>query len=499
MKKTLADKADFKLFLVLWNQRQNMKTPRLHIAMAQWLEQAWESGDTRLLLMAFRSAGKSSIVGIFAAWLIYTNPDIRILVLAADTKLAGKMVRNVKRIIERHPLTIGLKPRSADQWAAFRFTVEREGELRDPSMIAHGVTSNITGSRADIVICDDVEVPNTCDSADKRADLRERLSEIAYVLVAGGAQLYVGTPHSYYSIYADTPRSEIGEETPFLNGFKRLCLPIIDEDGQSAWPERYAQNDIEQIKTDSGPNKFESQMMLRPVNIMDGRLNAQHLQFYSGEVEYCKITDAMYLGSTQMEDVRSWWDPSFASAKGDDSVLAVVFSDAGGNYYLHHLEYLSVNDQDEEDEATQQSKIIASIAKKYMLPMVSVETNGIGKFLPKILEREMKKTNTLAVVRQEVSTKNKAQRILEGFDAVLAAKKLYVHDRIKQTPFVMQLREWKPGSTSRKVRDDALDAVSAAIISHPIRIKTIHGNIRQKRHSWRKGTGVHHAKDDFDV
>ena len=60
-------------------------------------------------------------------------------------------------------------------------------------MLAKGITANITGSRADVIICDDVEVPQTCDSADKREDLRARLAEMNYVQVAGGTQLYVGT------------------------------------------------------------------------------------------------------------------------------------------------------------------------------------------------------------------------------------------------------------------------------------------------------------------
>ena len=166
--------ADFKLFIVLWNQMQQQKTPHIHIDMANWLERSWKTGKKHLLLQAFRSSGKSTIAGLFCAWLLYRHSDLRILVLAADEILAGKMVRNVKRIIERHPLTQKMKPSNADQWASDRFTVKRNMELRDPSMLARGITSNITGSRADIIICDDVEVPNTCDSAEKREDLRER-------------------------------------------------------------------------------------------------------------------------------------------------------------------------------------------------------------------------------------------------------------------------------------------------------------------------------------
>lgn len=50
--------ADFRLFIVLWNQQQNMKTPLLHMKIAHWLEERWENDDRALLLMAFRSAGK---------------------------------------------------------------------------------------------------------------------------------------------------------------------------------------------------------------------------------------------------------------------------------------------------------------------------------------------------------------------------------------------------------------------------------------------------------
>ena len=223
---------DFPVFVEIWNHAvQGQTTPQHHNRVAGWLQQRWRAGDRQLLLMAFRSSGKSTLVGLFAAWLLSRDPDLRILVLAADLALARKMVRNAKRIIERHPATRGLKPPRADQWAAEQFTVARPAELRDPSMLARGITANLTGSRADFVICDDVEVPNTCDTALKRADLRARLAEIDYVLTPAGTQLYVGTPHTYYTIYALEPRPEIGEAAPFLDGFRRLEIPLLGADG----------------------------------------------------------------------------------------------------------------------------------------------------------------------------------------------------------------------------------------------------------------------------
>ena len=156
---------DFIEFTWVWNQIQGLSTPAHHRRIARWLDQRVVAGDRRLLLMAFRGSGKSTMVGLFCAWWLHREPDARILVLAADQALAGKMVNQVRRIIERHPLCEQLLPDGEDAWAADRFTVSRSAVLRDPSMLAQGLTGNITGARAEMIICDDVEVAGNCDTA----------------------------------------------------------------------------------------------------------------------------------------------------------------------------------------------------------------------------------------------------------------------------------------------------------------------------------------------
>ena len=506
--KTSIENADFKLFIKLWNQTQNMTTPPLHLKIAEWLERSWNTGRTRLLLMAFRSSGKSTLVGLFAAWLLYRNPQLRILVLAADFGLAKKMVRNVKRIIELHALTSGMKPDKADQWASDRFTVKREFELRDPSMLARGISSNITGSRADIVICDDVEVPGTCDTAEKRADLREKLLEISYVLVPGGTQLYVGTPHTFMTIYADEPRADYGEDRAFLEGFRLLKIPVLDERGKSAWPERFNALTLEQIKLQTGPNKFASQMMLKPVNIAEGRLDPELLNIYDGELDYCKELQTLFLGDRKLVSASGWWDPAFGTAAGDNSVLACLFTDEEGNYFLHRLEYIKIKPrasdakrQSEEqpgqqsDEATAQCRIVSRLARALYLPSVTVETNGIGGFLPSILRNVMAEHRTPCSVNSAASTRPKDIRILEGFDAVMAARRLYVHKSVIQTPFMNEMLEWRPGV--KNGRDDGLDAAAGALSQEPVRLRRFYSN--GPGPGWRRGKKSHKAKTDFKV
>lgn len=489
--------ANFPEFVWVWNQRLGLGTPAHQLRMARWLAARWHDRERELLLMAFRSSGKSTIVGLFCAWVLGGNPDLRIMVLAADLALAKKMVRNVKRIIERHPLTAGLKPKRRDQWAADQFTVNRSGELRDPSMVAKGIGANITGSRAEIIICDDVEVPNTCDSAPKRVDLRERLAEIDYVMVPDGTQLYVGTPHSYYTIYADQPRLETGETRPFLDGFARLELPLIDAKGRSAWPERFPPERIGTIRKRTGPNKFDSQMMLRPVNIADGRLDPDRMRLYEAELVYAEGNGVplLTLDGKRLVSASCWWDPAYGSpGKGDSSVVAALFTDEDGGYWLHRIRYVEHDPTHADvDEATQLCRQVAAFATELHLPAITLETNGLGRFLPGLLRRELAVGGIACAVVEAHSNRAKDQRIIDAFDAVLAAGALHTHRSVWTTAFIGEMREWLPGG---KCRDDGLDAVAGCLLSQPVRLSR--PMVTSTRPQWRSGGGALMAETDFE-
>ena len=489
----------FAEFVWIWNKTQDQTTPRLHLQIARWLAARWQAGERELLLLAFRSSGKSTLVGLFCAWLLSQNPDLRILVLAGDFALAKKMVRNVKRVIERHPLTGNLKPAHTDHWASDQFTVKRRAELRDPSMLAKGIGANITGLRADVVICDDVEVPNTCDTAPKRADLRARLRELEYVVVPGGLQVFVGTPHTYYSIYANEPRPEIGETQATLAGFGRLEVPLLDAQGRCRWPERFTPERVEAIRRRTGPAKFDSQMMLRPRSIVEGRLDPERLRLYDADLLYTEGNHEtrLTLADRRLVSASCWWDPSYGSpSKGDASVVAVVFTDDQGGYWLHGLRYLQHDPSlaDAVDEATQLCRQVAAFARDLYVPAVSLETNGLGRFLPGLLRQELRALNVACAVIERSSCKAKDLRIVDAFDAVLAAGRLAAHRSVWTTPFIEEMREWQPGGRGR---DDGLDAVAGCLLSEPVRLPRVAGGSPAGRPNWRIGAGTILANSDF--
>lgn len=189
------------LFLDEWNKILGFSTPKHHKDILAFLVNSWKNIPHRALLLAFRHSGKSSVVGIFAAWILSVNPRTRILILSAESNLASRMVSHIKHILENHPYCKELVPKVKKEWGVHKITIARPIGIREPSVICQGVHGNITGQRADIIICDDVEVPNTSNTRQKREILRTRLRELDFILSPDGTMIYIGTPHAVDTIY----------------------------------------------------------------------------------------------------------------------------------------------------------------------------------------------------------------------------------------------------------------------------------------------------------
>ena len=461
-------------FVWIWDRIQNLHLPRHHRAMIRFLTDLYHRRENGLL-MAFRNSGKSTLVGLFGAWVLLNNPEIRLLILAADHELAKKMVHHIRQIITHHPLTRGLIPAHPDEWASDRFTVRRKGGLRDPSVLARGLSANMTGSRADIILCDDVEVPKTCDTAAKRKALREKLGELAYILTPKGMMLYIGTPHTTDTIYQT-------DAAGFLAGWRQLKIPLVQPSGQSAWPERFPLSRIETLRQSSGRRKFESQMMLQPVPITDSRLDVSRLHFYDGELDYREVNGqgVLSLNGVRLSGGTCWWDPAFGAVDGDGSVVACVFFDENGRAYLHRLLYMHVPPQVE--ATAYQCGRVCELVRTCYLPVIHLETNGIGKFLPALLRQELARTRTSCSVVEETSHQNKAERILSALEAPLMNGSLWAHSSVRQTPFCQEMQDFIPTGTRH---DDGLDAVAGCLLVEPVRLRRFAAPVVKQTLEWR--------------
>lgn len=437
MHHTLPKKTSLQLFIGLWNTQQNLLTPKIHLKIAAWLSRQSRNIQKRLLLMAFRGCGKSTLVGLFCAWLLCHNPDLRILIIAADESLAENMLQHIRTIIETHPIARNLLPAKKQIWSADRVLVQRLSKNRDPSIRAAGIHSNITGARADIIICDDVEVPNTCDSKTKRDKLRQALHELDFILVPDGMILYIGTPHSEESIY---------KKDGFLATYTRLEIPLTPQ----SWPERFTQETIDTIAQHVGHRVFSAQMLLQAVSPHDAQLNPDMIGVYNHDITAAHIS--------------CYWDPAFGHKNGDHSVIALVLFDEQDHAHIHDILYITLDEQSPIDAATQQCRAVIGFLQRHNIRHLRIESNGIGQFLPGLLRKELRIENYRCGTEIIHNSMNKNKRILHAFEARLAARAISMHERVSKTEFAHEMRLWQADTNHNQ--DDALDAVAGALIRH---------------------------------
>jgi hypothetical protein len=198
-------KEDFRKFLYLVWKHLGLPDPTPEqYDIARFLQH----GPKRKMIMAFRGVGKSWVYGAFAAWRLYVNPDWKIVCVSGSKSAADALSQFVKRLIEELPILMHLRPDpSRNQRDSVNiFDVGPARTSKDPSFKSVGITGQITGSRSDEVIADDIETTNNSSTNAARERLLELVKEFAAISKPEtGYITYLGTPQSEMSIYNALP------------------------------------------------------------------------------------------------------------------------------------------------------------------------------------------------------------------------------------------------------------------------------------------------------
>jgi hypothetical protein len=240
-------------------------------------------------------------------------------------------------------------------------------------------------------------------------------------------------------------------------------------------------------------------MILAPSHARRMRLDPDRLVRYEAPFQLREVNGELVLTieGRRMVGTSCWWDPALARPKGGDaSVVAAVFTDDSGGYWLNGIRYLEGVEPgvEQEDLAALLCRQVVRFLREQEQPSVTVETNGLGRFLPLLLRRELKAQGLAVAVAEQVSTTRKDQRILDALDPLLAARALRAHASVWDTPFVREMREWLPGGNGP---DDGLDAVSGCVLAQPVRLAAA-GQATPPRRDWRAPTPGFRARTGFE-
>ncbi len=191
-------KATFKNFLWLVWRHLNLPEPTpVQYNIADFLQH----GPRRLVIMGFRGVGKSWVTSAFVCWLLYCDPQLKIMVVSASKQRADDFSTFTLRLINDIEVLHFLRPKDDQRNSKVAFDVGPAKPDHSPSVKSVGITGQIAGSRADFIIADDIEIPNNSDTQTKRDKLAESIKEFDAVLKPGGRVIYLGTPQTEHSIY----------------------------------------------------------------------------------------------------------------------------------------------------------------------------------------------------------------------------------------------------------------------------------------------------------
>lgn len=266
---------DFRNFLfVVWKHLNLPQPTATQYDIALYIA----TGDRRRIVEAFRGVGKSWITAAYVLWRLYCNPEERILVVSASKDRADSFSIFAKRLLNEIPLLMHLRPKDGQRDANHAFDVGPAAAHQAPSVRSVGITGQLTGGRATIIIADDIEVPKNSMTQAQRDKLSEAVKEFDAVLAPGGEIIYLGTPQCEMSLYNQLPErgydirvwpARYPTEAQLERYGNRLAPTLVSAlvsnkalVGTSTEPGRFHERDLIERELSYGRSGFALQFML---------------------------------------------------------------------------------------------------------------------------------------------------------------------------------------------------------------------------------------------
>jgi hypothetical protein len=264
---------DFRVFLVqVWAFLGLPDPTPVQLDIAWWLQH----GPKFMVIMAFRGVGKSWITATFALWNLFRDPDHKIEVVSAGGDLANDISKFVLQLIREMPMLQHLEP-PRDASSSKGFKVKGAKPSKDPSFKSAGITGQITGTRADLIIGDDIEIPKNSFTHHLRSKLKESTKEFAAILKPEphARIIYLGTPQVEESLYTELPRrgytvlvwpAEVPENPEVYGGtlapFVQRMIANGAKAGEPVEAVRFPRSVLDEKKAEYGRSGYALQFML---------------------------------------------------------------------------------------------------------------------------------------------------------------------------------------------------------------------------------------------
>lgn len=182
----------------LWHYLKLPSPTPIQYQVADYLQ----TGPSRRIIMAYRGCGKSFLTAGYVLWRLRRDPNCKVLVISAAQDRADAFSVFCHDLLRNWFMVKDLFPSDTQRFSKVAFDVYGAKPDQSPSVRSSGIFGQITGSRADLIVADDVETPQSCETQLIRDKLRESIKEFDSVIKPGGEIVFLGTPHTQDSVYA---------------------------------------------------------------------------------------------------------------------------------------------------------------------------------------------------------------------------------------------------------------------------------------------------------
>ena len=351
------------------------------------------------LVMLPRAHLKSHMVATWCAWIITRHPEVTILYVSATAELAQTQLYAVQNILgstlyQRYfPEYINPQEGKRERWSSVKLSIDhpkrKEEAIRDATISTAGLTTNTTGWHADIVVADDLVVPENAYTEDGRESVSKKSSQFTSIRNAGGFTMACGTryhPVDIYDVWKNQVYDVYDDE-----GIKVDQKPVWDSqeyrvevDGIFTWPRA--------IRTDGKAFGFDIQTLARiraeysdrvqffaqyyndPSDPGSDRIGRDKFQYYNSR--HLKKEGSRWFYNGRKLNVYAAVDFAFSLTKtADFTAIVVVGVDCDGNYYVLDI------DRFKTDKTLEYFKHVAALHSKWRFQKLRAEVSVAQKVI----------------------------------------------------------------------------------------------------------------------
>jgi hypothetical protein len=453
----------FPVFLSLvWKSLDLPRPTRAQLAIAEYLQ----NGPKRLQISAFRGLGKSWIAAAFVLWTLWNDIDKKILVVSASKQRADDFTIFTQKCVQEFEWLSHMRPQNDDQrWSRVSFDVAGCRPAQSPSVKSVGITGQITGSRADLIVFDDVEVPANSATDMMREKLLQLVTEGESVLTPkrDSRIVFLGTPQTTFTIYRTLrernyrPMVWPARYPKSLVGYEEILAPQllsdIDKQGLDsiAWQPtdtRFSEINLLEREQSMSRSNFMLQFMLDtslsdalkfPLKLSDFSVmpldpgKGPSDVIWGADKETLLDMPAVALPGDRWHRPKSTQeyvpynqtiiavDPS---GRGKDETVAVVLSQINGFIFVRDM----LATQDGYSDTTLRG--ILTLARKYAASVCLIESNFGDGAIMELMKKHAQEMKVGMMFEEVRATTRKEDRIIDTLEPVLNQHRLVIDQKL---------------------------------------------------------------------